>query len=367
MAEPSYALRFDGEIHALFDDAVRISLRDPAALRVFMKMSHAQKTAAQRRAAWEAKGVHVPPLLIVSVTGRCNLACAGCYARAEKREDEEELTSGRLLEIIRQGHDLGIGIMLLAGGEPMTRADDLLAIAHAVPDVVFPVFTNGTLMSDALVQRLRAQRNLVPILSLEGHAAETDARRGQGVAGQVRATITRLHGAGLFFGVSITVTRANAGLVLNESYIHELMELGCRVFFFVEYVPVCEGTEALTLTAEQRGALVRAMAQFHDHCPGLFIAFPGDESIYGGCLAAGRGFVHISPAGRVEACPFAPYADTDVRDTDLLDALKSPLLAAIREAHGRLTETGGGCALWAQREWVASLLVSGETSGNGDP
>ncbi|MHB8106211.1 MAG: radical SAM/SPASM domain-containing protein [Candidatus Cryosericum sp.] len=365
MSEPSYVSLFNREIYALFGDALRISVRDPAAMQVFIQMSRAQRGAARRRAEFESQGLHVPPLLIISVTGRCNLACAGCYAHAGRLENEADLTSKQLLSIIQQGSDLGVGIMLLAGGEPMTRADDLLAIAQAVPNVVFPVFTNGTLVDDVLVTRLQAQRNLVPIVSVEGRAAETDARRGPGVADQVEATMVRLHRARLFFGASITVTRANEAIVLDERYIHELMAHGCRIFVFVEYVPVHEDTEVLTLTQTQHRALAQAMVQFHDHFPGLFVAFPGDESAYGGCLAAGRGFVHISPAGRVEACPFAPYADRDVRSMNLREALKSPLLAAIREAHGRLTETTGGCALWTQREWVHSLLAGADENGPG--
>lgn len=363
----SYIARFDGAIHSLFGDAVRLSLKDPVALHFFTQMARAQTRAAKRRAVWEKQGVHVPPLLILSVTGRCNLACAGCYARAQQRKDEREMTSEELLEVVQEGCDLGIGIMLLAGGEPMVRAEDLVALGQAAPEVIFPVFTNGTLIDDALVERLRTQRNLVPVVSLEGHGAQTDARRGQGVARKAEDALARLRRAGIFCGTSITVTRANAGLVLREEYIREVMALGCRVFFFVEYVPVCEGTESLVLTGGQRQALMQAMERFHDDLPGLFIAFPGDESAYGGCLAAGRGFVHISPGGRVEACPFAPYADTTVQNGGLRAALESPLLSAIRDAHGRLAETDGGCALWAQRAWIRSLLseVRGKETHEG--
>ena len=137
--------------------------------------------------------------------------------------------------------------MLLAGGEPMTRAEDLLTIAHEVPDVIFPVFTNGTLLDESLANRIRGQRNMVPVISLEGHAEETDARRGEGVAGQAKAAIARMHRAGVFFGTSLTVTRLNIDTVLDEQYLDSLMRLGCRLFFFVEYVPVREGTELLVL------------------------------------------------------------------------------------------------------------------------
>ena len=114
-------------------------------------MRRAQHAAERRRAQLGEEGVHVPPFMILSVTGRCNLACAGCYAQAQERQEESDMTSSELLSVVRQGSDLGVGIMLLAGGEPMTRADDLLTIAHDVPDVVFPVFTNGTLLDESLV------------------------------------------------------------------------------------------------------------------------------------------------------------------------------------------------------------------------
>ncbi len=79
--------------------------------------------------------------------------------------------------------------------------------------------------------------------------------------------------------------------------------------------------------------------------PALFIAFPGDEEAYGGCLAAGRGFIHINPEGNLEPCPFAPYTDTNLTNLPLREALNSQLLKTIRENHDQLTETRGGCAL----------------------
>ena len=358
-----YIHLFDDAISVLFCDAVRITLRDPSVAAFFVRMRCAQHRAEGRRAMLATEGVHVPPFMIISVTGRCNLACTGCYAQAQQRQEEPDMTFTELLSVVRQGHDLGVGIMLLAGGEPMTRADDLLTIAHDVPDVLFPVFTNGTLLDELLVRRIHGQRNVVPVISLEGHATETDARRGEGVAGQAQVAIARLHKAGVFFGTSLTVTQLNIDTVLDEEYLGSLVDLGCRLFFFVEYVPVHEGTGSLVLDSTQRARLAATVALLQKRLRGLFIAFPGDEEALGGCLAAGRGFIHVSPSGRVEPCPFAPYSDTSVRDVPLRDALASPLLTAIRDNHDKLTETGGGCALWSQREWVRSLLAGSDEAG----
>jgi MoaA/NifB/PqqE/SkfB family radical SAM enzyme len=88
----------------------------------------------------------------------------------------------------------------------------------------------------------------------------------------------------------------------------------------------------------------------------LFLAFPGDEDRFGGCLSSGRGFAHIAPDGRLEACPFAPFGDTDARNQPLREALRSPLLEQIRAHHDELSETSAGCALWNRREWAESLV-----------
>ena len=42
--------------------------------------------------------------------------------------------------------------------------------------------------------------------------------------------------------------------------------------------------------------------------PALFISLPGDEERYGGCLAAGRGIMHIS--FNQKALPFLPCPHT---------------------------------------------------------
>ena len=117
------------------------------------------------------------------------------------------------------------------------------------------------------------------------------------------------------------------------------------------------GTEALTLTVEQRALEAARLEAFRQQFQGLFVALPGDEDMYGGCLAAGRGFIHVNPEGRLEPCPFAPYSDTSLRDMSLREALGSQLLRTIRENEQYLGETHGGCALWENRAWVNSLLA----------
>jgi len=266
-----------------------------------------------------------------------------------------ELSSARWNGLFREASRLGVSFVLVAGGEPFARWE-VIEAAAAMPDALVAVFTNGLLLPPRSIEAIGTTRNVVPVISLEGPQRETDSRRGAGVFRKVMQAMGRLRAAGIPFGASLTVTSVNLDVVTAPAFIRSLVTVGVRVVFFVEYTPVEPGTEALALSETQRAELRRRVDAFHAERRALFVAFPGDEERYGGCLAAGRGFIHVDARGRLEPCPFAPFSDTSVRDSSLADALRSPLLAAIRENHGRLTETGGGCALWAEREWVRTLL-----------
>jgi MoaA/NifB/PqqE/SkfB family radical SAM enzyme len=225
------------------------------------------------------------------------------------------------------------------------------------------VFSNGLLIDDAAAEELAGTKNIIPMISFEGFQNETDARRGTGVYDRLLGVCARLKKNGIFFGCSVTVTRTNADLVSSDRFVREMLATGVRVFVFVEYVPIEPGTEGLVLDDGRRTALYDSIAALNKNYPALFIGFPGDEDTYGGCLAAGRGFIHVSSSGDIEACPAAPFSDTNLARVSLKEALISPLLSRIRSHHHLLTETNGGCALWTNRAWVRGLVDEGQNGG----
>lgn len=354
VAPPSDIARFDRNIAALFTAALRLGLRRPRRLPFLARAALTQRRAARRRRTWERRGTHVPPLLVVSVTHQCNLNCAGCYAREHHRPDARLLDIGRLGALLDEADELGVSIVMLAGGEPLLRRE-LFDLTARHPGIVFPLFTNGLLVDEAVISELKRQRHVVPVISLEGTPEQTDLRRGGGVHQRLLRSLSDLSRAGILAGCSLTVTTGNFGTVTDPAFIAELGRQGCGIFFFVEYVPVSAGSEAMVLSAGQRRDLIGFARRMQRGHAGLFIVFPGDEQQYGGCLAAGRGFVHVSPEGMLEPCPFAPYGDADLATMSLAEALRSDFLRAIREQHGTLTETAGGCALWQNREWLEEL------------
>lgn len=68
------------------------------------------------------------------------------------------MTGTQLRGLLSEARELGVPIVLFAG--------------------VFPMFTNGLLIDETVARRLGAQKNVLPVLSLEGHEGDTDGRRG---------------------------------------------------------------------------------------------------------------------------------------------------------------------------------------------
>ena len=121
-----------------------------------------------------------------------------------------------------------MSVMLLAGGEPLLR-ESLLAFTAQVPEILFLLFTNGSLIDEATIDRLRGQRHVVPVLSIEGNEAQTDERRGGGTYRYVTEAMTRLRKGRVFFGSSTTLSRENFELATSESHLRDLMRRGCRL------------------------------------------------------------------------------------------------------------------------------------------
>jgi MoaA/NifB/PqqE/SkfB family radical SAM enzyme len=314
--------------------------------------------AAGLRSASEEQGEHIPSFLIASITNSCNLFCKGCYARANGLCGETEkklLTAGQWGSVFSQAQDMGVSFCLLAGGEPLMRRD-VIEKAASYRRIVFPVFTNGTMIDDEYCRFFNAHRNIVPVMSIEGDREHTDGRRGNGTYDKLSAAAERLHRRGILWGASVTLTTENIDEVTSADFTDSLYKNGARVVFFIEYVPAVPGTEKLAPGEKERTLLEERQDVLRKRYKDMvLLAFPGDEKYLGGCLAGGRAFFHINPYGGAEPCPFSPHSDCNVAESSLKEVLNSPLFSALREHHLTGTEHSGGCALFEQEEQVRAL------------
>ena len=351
-------------VENIISDILKATLCNPKESFFMTKYAAQSKHSANLRHEAQKKRYHIPPFLIASITSQCNLHCKGCYARANHSSYDREpdgnakevLTAEQWGNIFKQATDLGVGFILLAGGEPFIRRD-VLTIAGKYPSILFPTFTNGTMIDPYYLDLLDKERNVIPIVSVEGKQETTDARRGAGIYQLLHCSMQKLHKRELLVGASVTVTKDNMGEVLSDSFVDELKASGCKAIIYVEYVPVDRQTADLALDDATRTTMAQRLDDIRERYTDILVlSFPGDEKNSEGCLAAGRGFFHINASGDAEPCPFSPYSDINVVDTSLLEALQSPLFQQLQQQGNLMQEHSGGCVLFEQEERVKLLL-----------
>ena len=225
--------------------------------------------------------------------------------------------------------------------------------------ILFPVFTNGTMLSESMLRLLDEHRNLVPIVSVEGNPDRRPNARRSAKAPTInsRKTWSRCATRESSLAPSVTLTTENFSVVTGDAFLQSTPRASARrLSFFVDYVPADPGTESLAPGDAEREALAgsawSSSAAKQDGM--IYVSFPGDEQSPDGCLAAGRGFFHINPSGGAEPCPFSPVSDTSLRQVSLIEALDSPLFVRLRAsepaqgaAHRRLRAVWHGTKSYA--------------------
>ncbi len=347
-------------VERIVKEAVRATFNNPRETVFMGRFAIASAKATKTRKALEKEGLHVPPFLIASITSSCNLHCAGCYSRANHATVDcrpaEQLTAEEWQKIFKEADDLGISFILLAGGEPMLRRD-VIEAAGTMSNILFPIFTNGTFIDNRYYELFDKCRNLIPVVSIEGGREETDSRRGSGIYDRLIGTMDQFKSRGLIYGASVTVTKENMKAVTSDAFIGDLAARGCKVVFFVEFVPVTEEAKALAPDDADRQFITEGIDRLRAGREDMmFVSFPGDEKSSGGCLAAGRGFFHINSHGGAEPCPFSAYSDINVRDTSLRDAIGSRLFEALSSGHLLEEDHAGGCVLFERKDQVEEIM-----------
>ena len=267
---------------------------------------------------------NIPWAVLMDPTSACNLHCTGCWAA--EYGHKQNLTYEELDSIINQGVELGTHVYIYTGGEPLVRKRDLIALCEAHPDCAFLAFTNGTLIDEDFCQEMIRVANFVPAISVEGFEAATDGRRGDGVFNKVQNAMTLLKQHGLPFGVSCCYTSANYDSIASEEFFDWMIEQGVLFCWIFTYMPVGKNaTTDLMVKPDQREHLYHFVREMRDKKPLFTLDFQNDGEFVGGCIAGGRRYLHINAAGDVEPCVFAHYANANIRESSLLDSLRSPI------------------------------------------
>jgi len=376
-------------------------LQHPRYLKSFFPLYQAYSNAQQTREKELENGLQVPSTLIISITPSCNLNCEGCYSSTAgniqhckssktKTQAKTLLIREQWQEIIKEAGELGIFVNIIAGGEPFLFPG-LIELCGEFKDQTFVIFTNGTALTQADYNLLKHSTNLAIIVSIEGSPESTNKRRGSGVYERALKTIKNLDQIGVPTGISATITRMNFRYWMNPENIDNLIKQNIRILFLIEYIPQTplpqlktESTDhsmkssmdmtpseliemknmkkedikndhSLLLKPEERREFRAQVLKFRSTKPIFIIHSPGDEEYFGGCVSAGRGFAHVTPAGDLTPCPVSNIATHNLTNSTLREGLASLLFKEICKNEHLLETEGMPCALFAHPEEVSAL------------
>jgi Radical SAM superfamily. len=277
----------------------------------------------------EKYDINVPWAILIDPTAACNLKCVGCWAGEYNQKDA--LDYDTLNRVIGEAEELGIFFTIFSGGEPTVRKKDLIKLAEAHPDSVFLAFTNGTLIDDEFIKEVKRVGNLAFAVSIDGFEETTDARRGNKVYQRVMTAMEKMRDAGIIFGFSTTYMRGNIDEVSSDEFVDLMIEKGCIFGWYFTYVPVGRDADpTMMATPTERAKMYKRINEIRNTKPIFVLDFWNDGEYAYGCIAGGRRYLHINANGDVEPCAFVHYATCNIKDTSLLDALKSPLMMEYR-------------------------------------
>ena len=267
---------------------------------------------------------NVPLALLIDPTSACNLNCTGCWAAQYGKQ--HNLSYDILDSLCQQGRELGVYWFLFSGGEPLIRKTDIIRLCEKYQDCYFFAFTNGTLVDEQLCEDIRRVGNFTLAFSIEGNEANTDMRRGEGCYKRVVEAMDMMKKHKLFFGYSTCYTHYNTESVASDEFVDEMIARGCRFAWNFTYIPIGKDAQLdLIATPEQRAYMYKRVQEIRTTKPLIALDFWNDGETAHGCIAGGRSYLHINAAGDVEPCAFIHYANVNIHNVSLLEALQAPL------------------------------------------
>ncbi len=151
------------------------------------------------------------PVVIWNLTRRCNLVCAHCYAWATDATYRTELAGADALRVVNDLKEAGCRQLIFSGGEPLLRPDIFeLATRAKMAGMLISLSSNGTVISEAVADRIRETGFDYVGVSLDGIGATHDRFRGkEGAFEESLDGLLRCKRRGLKTGLRFTITTEN--------------------------------------------------------------------------------------------------------------------------------------------------------------
>jgi radical SAM protein with 4Fe4S-binding SPASM domain len=317
------------------------------------------------------------PIVVWTMSRRCNLRCVHCYSDSADQPYPGELAEAEVGAMLQDLAAFRIPALLLSGGEPLyhPRLFDYAALARSL-GLRLTLSTNGTLIDRAIAARIKRVGFSYVGISFDGLGRTNDRFRGKrGAFDAALAGVRHLKAVGQKVGLRFTLTRRNFEAL---PAIFELVEREGidRVCFYhlvysgrggrlaqddlthAETRDVLDQICAWAIALQSLGREVELLT-VDNHVDGVYLylkllaADPGRAELArrllawngGGANSSGVGIANIDAAGYVHPDQFwQTHTLGNVRErpfSEIWSDSREPLLAALRD---RLPRLKGRCA-----------------------
>ncbi len=330
-------------------------LREPAP-RVLGKFAYnfgwKSLWAVQRYQRGLKRGETIPAFMIISVTNDCNLRCQGCWVT---QKPSAQIAPDTLRRVIRESKARGSYFFGILGGEPLLYSG-ILDLLGEFPDCYFQIFTNGTVITDAIAAKMRALGNVTPLISLEGLEKVSDERRGgRGVFKRTLDSLDLCRKHRLITGVATSVCQSNFDDVVSEQHIRELVRRGALYVWYYIYRPSGPNPcPELALSREQIIKLRQFMVDARCRVPAIIVDAYWDHDGCALCPAAVGISHHINPRGDIEPCPPIQFARDNIADGNLMEVMRDS--AFLRDFRKLATTETRGCVFLEKPAELAAFM-----------
>ncbi len=210
-------------------------------IRSYNKIRHLLQIFISRHTR---KTVNAPFILYMILTSRCNLQCVMCdiwkkNRNISKKNQNKELSTEEVLDVIRDVSDMGCKIFSISGGEPLLRKDICTIIkeiknlgGYAVLD------TNGTLINAKRAKELAHAGLDKAAISLDSSISDKhDQIRGKkGVFQDVKNAVGLLKKEKISVSFNVCVMKSNADEMV--SMVKLCKQLGVKD---LRFIPILKG------------------------------------------------------------------------------------------------------------------------------
>lgn len=281
--------------------------------------------------------------IILEVTNKCNLRCKHCYNDSGVKR-ENELTIEDMKKLIDYLADIGVLNIVFSGGEPLLHPDflDLVEYARSKP-LSCIIFTNGTLLTEEIVQQFKTLSILSVATSIDGATPETnDSFRGVPKSFEKTVkSIKMLKKAEIPVRVNVCLHKGILGEIARMLAL--LKEWGITDYSIwpVSYTGRPEDTD-FVITPEEYKTVVKQIKEY-ECAEGIKNEFPYNPHLVN--CGVGRNSLTVRSDGTVVLCP--PFPDSTSLGTiqdSLIDIWNNaPLLKKVQHINAAESDMCKGC------------------------